>query len=118
MTLEELYNQINGDYQDILARFSSEIMIDKFVKKFSTDLSFESLCNAIERNDWKEAFLAAHTLKGLCLNLSFTDLCAPVSKITEELRSGDKSPNNDTFEELKKKYFIVIKSINDYLNID
>ena len=37
----------------------------------------------------EKGFQAAHTLKGVCLNLGFTGLYAPVMRITEMLREGD-----------------------------
>ena len=36
----------------------------------------------------KEAFRAAHTLKGVCQNLGFTNLYQPTYDLTEVLRTG------------------------------
>jgi len=36
----------------------------------------------------KEAFRAAHTLKGVCQNLGFTNLYQPTCDLTEVLRTG------------------------------
>ena len=37
---------------------------------FLQDTSFQQLTDAMARQDVKDAFLAAHTLKGVCLNLA------------------------------------------------
>ena len=37
MTIEQLYNEIGSNYQDILLRMSSQKIVIKFVKKFIED---------------------------------------------------------------------------------
>lgn len=114
MTLEQLYYRINGDYKDIIARFSSDVLITKFVLKFAKDTSFTTMNESLEKKDYKQAFLSAHTLKGLCLNLSFTDLCHSVSQLTEELRNANEAPNPQLVSEVKNKYYNVISAIDEY----
>ncbi len=88
MTLQECYTQLEGDYEGVLARLRSERMVQKFVLKFLNDKSYELLVTSLEAGNKEEAFRAAHTIKGVCQNLSFTKLYESSSKLTESLRSG------------------------------
>ena len=49
----------------------------------------EDLRAAMRDADCGRAFRAAHTLKGVCLNLGFTGLYLPVNEITDILRAGE-----------------------------
>ena len=89
MTLQELYQAIDGDYEDVLGRMMrSEKMVQKFVLKFLNDQSYETLVRSMEEEKYEEAFRAAHTIKGMCQNLSFTVLQESSSQLTEALRNG------------------------------
>lgn len=88
MTLQECYKELDGDYQDVVARLRSEKLVQKFVLKFADDGSFALLCRSMEEKQVEEAFRAAHTIKGMCQNLSFTRLGESSSQLTEALRSG------------------------------
>lgn len=77
MTLEECYTAMGANYQDVLKRFYKSDMIRRFVKMFLQDDSFRLLTDAMAKQDVKEAFRAAHTLKGVCLNLGFDNLSSP-----------------------------------------
>ena len=78
MTLKECYAALGGSYEDVLDR----------LLKFLDDSSYDLLCRSMEAQDWPEAFRAAHTIKGLCQNLSFTRLSDSSSQLTEALRNG------------------------------
>lgn len=88
MTLKECYAALGGSYEDVLDRLRSERLVQKFVLKFLDDSSYDLLCRSMEAQDWPEAFRAAHTIKGLCQNLSFTRLSDSSSQLTEALRNG------------------------------
>ena len=75
MTLKECYTALEGDYEGVLNRLRSEKMVQKFVLKFLNDKSHELLVTSMEAGNYEEAFRAAHTIKGVCQNLSFTKLC-------------------------------------------
>ena len=57
------------------------------VGKALQDSSFEKLRDAVQAGDLDTAFDAAHSLKGMMLNLSLTPLSIPVEKMTELLRA-------------------------------
>ncbi len=88
MTLRECYAALGGDYDEVLERLRSERLVQKFVLKFLDDGSYELLCTSLETGDRSEAFRAAHTMKGVCANLAFSDLLASSEALTESLRGG------------------------------
>lgn len=88
MTLEQCYAQMGADYAAVLKRFYDPDMICRFVKRFPSDPSFGQLKAAMAAGDVKEAFRAAHTLKGVSLNLGFDNLSPSAVALTEILRAG------------------------------
>ena len=89
MNLKECYEEFGGNFDEVKKRLPKEEMIKKFVLKFLNDKSFENLITAIENHDYSVSFMAAHTLKGVCQNLSFEKLYESSHLITEALR-GDE----------------------------
>lgn len=62
--------------------------MQKFVLKFLDDKSMELLKTSMVEETYEEAFRAAHTIKGICQNLSFTRLYESSSALSEALRDG------------------------------
>ena len=62
MTVKECYEQMGADYEGVLGRLRSEVLIKKFAKKFLDDGSFRSLKDNLAQKNGEEAFRAAHTL--------------------------------------------------------
>ncbi|MDE6029268.1 MAG: Hpt domain-containing protein [Clostridiales bacterium] len=86
MTVEECYEKMGGDYADVTSRLRTDERIKRFLLKVVDDASFNNLCENIAAHNMEEAFRAAHTLKGVCSNLSLTMLQCSASEITEALR--------------------------------
>ena len=59
--------------------------------------------NIIAKNDGEEAFRAAHTLKGVCLNLGFDELYEVSAEITEKLRGKETAGSEDMFQKVEEK---------------
>jgi HPt (histidine-containing phosphotransfer) domain-containing protein len=116
MALKQLYDSIGGDYNDILSRFGSDSLIERFIIKFQQETSFQELKKAMNDKDWYQSFLACHTLKGVCLNLSFSSLLEPVCKLTEELRGSNKPTHLELLDEIEIRYNHTIEEINNYFN--
>ena len=74
MTMQECYKAIGGNYEAVLGRLHSEALIQRFTLKFLEDQSYPLLKQALGDNNYEEAFRGAHTLKGVCQNLSFDRL--------------------------------------------
>ena len=70
MTMQECYKAIGGNYEAVLGRLHSEALIQRFTLKFLEDQSYLQLKQALENKNYEDAFRSAHTLKGVCQNLS------------------------------------------------
>lgn len=111
MTVKECYEALEGDYDDVMGRLRSESLVQKFAIKFLEDKSYENICKAIKEGNGEEAFRGAHTLKGVCQNLSFTKLYESSEKVTELLRNGDLNVPQDLMDKLKSDYDQTINSL-------
>lgn len=90
MTIEECYVAMGGDYSDVASRLRTDERIARFLIRILDDKNMELLCSCIEEKNLPEAFRAAHTLKGICMNLSLSRLNASVAAITEVLRGREE----------------------------
>lgn len=112
MTVKECYEQMQGNYEEVLGRLGSEAMVLKYAKKFLADESCRELTAAMEAKDYAEAFKHVHNLKGVCLNLAFTGLCESSAELCDALRSGE--PVGDVegmFSRVEEDYARVIAAI-------
>lgn len=60
MTIQECYQKMGADYEDVLKRLYSESMIRKFARMFLDDDSYPKLEDALKKENVEEAF-RAHT---------------------------------------------------------
>lgn len=94
-------------------------LIEKFIGKFLEDKSFDTLCQQMECGNREEAFRAAHTLKGICANLSFSRLFDSASWLTEELRPETSSISDmavKLLENVRRDYEVTVDAIRRYLD--
>ena len=101
MTLQELYSQIGGDYEQALRVMRVEKLIDKHIRKLVTNGVVDGLVDAAERMEPAELFDAAHAMKGICANLGLTALAEMASEIAEEYRGSNQRKLTD--EQAKEK---------------
>lgn len=121
MTVQECYQKLGGDFSQVEKRLPSVSLIKRFITKFLDDGSFSELCQAMQAGQREEAFRAAHTLKGVCANLSFDRLGASASQLTELLRSeGDGVPEGAAlvFHAVKQDYALTVDAIRAYLDAE
>ncbi len=111
MDIKECYEEMGGDYDDIFSRLKNVSLITKIVKKFNDDQSFQDLEQALKEKDVEKAFRAAHTLKGICLNLSFKQLTEDTVNITEILRAGSFEGTDKLFKKIQKEYNKTVETI-------
>ncbi len=112
MTVEECYNAFGGDYKQAAGRLHSDAIIKKFMLKFPAQCGYDELCKAIEEEDYKAAFAAAHTLKGVCMNLSFAALEESSSLLTEALRNGFFEEVPGLYVKVQSDYKRTVDAIN------
>ena len=104
MDIRECYEALHGDFDQACARLMNERMVTRFVLKFPSDPSMQQLREAIAAGDNERAFRAAHTLKGVTGNLSFTDLYQAASHLTEQLRPLSEPADQALLDALEREY--------------
>ena len=88
MTVKECYQAFGGSYEEVISRLRTDERVVKFLLKVVEDGSYKLLCDSIASGNADEAFRAAHTLKGVCMNLAITKLANSSSALTEVLREN------------------------------
>lgn len=89
----------------------NEDLYERFLHKFADDVTYSELIAAFSENNCKAAFNAAHTLKGVCGNLSLVRLYELAARMTEYLRSGDMDMAKSMTEDLSAAYKAVLDFI-------
>ena len=95
MTLEALYQAIDGDYDQALKVLRVEKLLDKHIKKLPQNKVFASLRTAGESMDAEQLFESAHAMKGVCANLGLVKISNAASDIAEEFRPGNSRSMTD-----------------------
>ena len=113
MTLESFYNTIGGDYKKTVERLYNENLLRKFVLKYRNDGTFAQLKEAHDSGNWEDAFRAAHTLKGLALNLGFNRLNESASALTEHLRGGKPLTDESLYKAVERDHTLIVNSIDE-----
>lgn len=90
MTVRECYQAFGGNYEECMGRLRTDERIAKFLTKILDDQSYRLLVSSMEQRNMPEAFRAAHTLKGICMNLSLNRLYESAVKLTEALRNREE----------------------------
>ena len=111
MTIQECYKKMDADYEDVFHRLPRESMIRKFALMFLNDDSYPKLEQSLKEGNAQEAFRAAHTLKGVCQNLGFTNLYQPAYELTEVLRAGTLEGSRELFARVTEQYKITTDAI-------
>ncbi len=111
MTVKECYESMESDYEGVIGRIGSEGLVKRFVLKFLDDPSYLNLEKAIQEQNAEEAFRAAHTLKGICLNLGFDRLYKVSAELTEKLRGSDLNGYEAVYGKVQDEYKNTIDAI-------
>ena len=75
--------------------------------------TFDNLKEAMEKRDAEEAFRAAHTLKGICLNLGFDNLFTVSSELTEKLRPRTLEGSEELLQKVQEQYDITVQALKN-----
>ena len=104
MDVKEAYESVGSNYDNVLKRLGSEAMIKRFAVKFLNDPTFQELKNALDAKDAESAFRAAHTMKGICLNLGFDQLYEVSAALTEQLRGREIAGSEAMYQQVVEQY--------------
>lgn len=119
MTVQELYEQIGGSYDDAKRTLPMDKLIAKFVVKFADDKSAERLFSAWDARDAEALFEGAHAMKGVCGNIGLTALSGLASALAEEFRPGSARAMDDAevqrrIDELHANYDRAVEGIRAF----
>lgn len=93
MTVKELYEALDENYNEVHSRLDNDEWIAKYLIKFQ-DGDYKMIMNrAINEGDWVEGFKMAHSIKGLALNLGLGKLADTSVALSDALRDG--APKTD-----------------------
>ena len=81
MTIQELYQTIDGDYDQAVRVLRMDKLIDKHIRKFTANGVVEDLLAAGQTMDPTQLFERAHAMKGVTANLGLTKLSSAASEI-------------------------------------
>ena len=101
MTVRELYQAIEGDYDAALKVMMMEPLVGRMIVKLLNDPSCEKLRKAGETLDGNGIFEASHALKGTCASLGLVKLSGMAGEVCEEFRPGKARTLSD--EEVKTR---------------
>ena len=114
MDKKDILKAAGVDYDGALSRFmGNEALLMRFLNKFLDDPNFLNLDTALEQGDAEKAFQAAHTLKGVCQNLSITALYHSSAELADRLRDGQEYGEDvaPLLERVKKDYTLAMDCI-------
>lgn len=114
MTIQECYKKMGGDFEEVQKRFGGAMLVEKFAVKFLSDSSFQDLEDGLKEKNVEKAFRAAHTLKGICLNLGFKELYEVSAALTEKLRGRELGEYEADFMAVKECYQKSVDAISEF----
>lgn len=97
MEVRECYEEMQANYDGVFSRLRSDERIVKYLGWFLEDKNYETMKTALNEKNYKEAFMGAHNLKGLCRNLYFTVLEESASELCESLRNTEAINEEEVF---------------------
>ncbi|MCF0246562.1 MAG: Hpt domain-containing protein [Ileibacterium sp.] len=114
MTIEQCYKELGGDLDAVMGRLLKKERVEKFLLRVPKDPSFQQLEEAFGRQDWQQAFAAAHTLKGVSANMDLGNLNRAAHELTESLRNGVSADSQKLYEQTKDAWKDACRIIEEY----
>ena len=100
------------NYEEAMDRFggSKELYL-RLAGKFLDDPHHARLKAALAESDLETAYRAAHSLKGVAGNLSFTDLYTVAARVSDALHAADAETAMQDMDELDAAYTTVNEAL-------
>ena len=119
MTIRELYQTIEGDYDQAIRTLRMDKLLDKHIRKLAHNGVIERLFDAGDVMDPNELFEAAHAIKGVTANLGLVKLSDAAADLTEEFRPGNARKMSDEevkerIDSIREMYKVTIEGIQRY----
>lgn len=114
MSFESNFKNAGNDYDGALERAAGDTgLLMQLMTMFLADTAFSELKTALEANNGKSAFAAAHSLKGSSGMLGMTALFAAASQVTELLRAGETEAAKAVYPKVRIEYERITRIIGD-----
>lgn len=101
INMNKVNERFNGDYG----------LIKKFFIDFTMDCNFIKLKKAVSENNCNEAFIAAHTLKGICDELYIEGFGNIICRISYLLKDGNIKPVYEIMPEAERAYKVLSETL-------
>ena len=113
MEFQEVIDRLQVDEKALLNRFSgNRALMERFIRKFPQDKTFEELRQAESAGDTEKLFQAAHTLKGISGNLGMDRLYRLCSQLVEELRANRTEHTSEQYTAIQQEYERIIQCLS------
>ena len=106
--------QVGIRYEEGVARFVGNAeMYESFLRQFPSDQTYAEIEEAMKQKDFRAAFQAAHTLKGLSGNLSLGALYDSLVVFVDALRGeGNPALAESLFPAVQENYRKTVAFLN------
>lgn len=114
MMLLERLKLVGVETEHSLERFAgNKALYTKFLRKFLNDPNLAALKEALDLNQYDNAQICAHTLKGVSANLGMDELSQTCHTIVLMLRNNqqDKEKLQELFQKLSEQYDRIVAEI-------
>lgn len=122
MNIQELYQSIDGDYDQAIRVLRVEKLVDKHIRRFVDNDVVDGLLAAGSSMDPTDLFEAAHAVKGVAANLGLTKLSDVATEITEDFRPGNERKLSDEdvkqrIETIRELHEQIVYKIRKYIEL-
>ena len=122
MNIQELYQSIDGDYDQAIRVLRVEKLVVKHIRRFVDNDVVDGLLAAGSSMDPTDLFEAAHAVKGVAANLGLTKLSDVASEITEDFRPGNERKLSDEdvkqrIETIRELHEQIVYKIRKYIEL-
>ncbi|VYU44329.1 hypothetical protein [Clostridium tertium] len=97
--------EVGVDIDGATSRLCNNLVLyKKLLNKFLEDKNFEMLIYSLEKKDYKNIEIYAHTLKGLSGNLGFVELSKTCAEMVESVRKEEFDSLDEVVKRIKSQY--------------
>ena len=102
MTVQECYEALGEDFNDVLSRLMKPELVKRFLEK------------ALAEKRYEDAFRYAHNMKGVGLNLGLSKFQKSSDVLCESLRHGEPAVDIEPLiEDVRQNYRKVVEAIGE-----
>lgn len=115
-TKKEQLEALGINVDSALSRFMGlEALLIKSLTLFTSDTTVETLKSAMLGNDLETAYAAAHTIKGMCGNLSMDSLYSKAAELCALLSAKDGQAAQAKFPAFIQEYDCVLEGVKKWI---